>query len=297
MIADPTTKKAESVRLAHLILAHGQPAQLDRLISRLQHPNSWIYIHIDAKVSLQSFSFLEKKYPNCTLILQRYSITWGGYSMVHSTLRCMEFIKKDRSVDFIQLMSGADYPLKALEDFHHMLSQHMGKSFMEIVDEKSNWVKESRVKTGYYHFVDFKIPGKYWVQWVFNFLTRRRTFPASLVFKGRSQWMTLSMKHVDYVLEYEKSNPKIIRYFKYTWGADEFFFQSILHSSPYKDELINNNWNFILWIKGKSSPEILTFEDFPKMEQHSAYFGRKFDPQLSASLMDHLDQLSQAKNS
>jgi hypothetical protein len=35
------------MKLAHLILAHNQPKQLERLLKRLQHNNADIYIHLD----------------------------------------------------------------------------------------------------------------------------------------------------------------------------------------------------------------------------------------------------------
>jgi hypothetical protein len=286
-----TSIKESAPRVAHLILAHAHPAQLDRLIKRLNHVNGYVFIHLDAKIDIDPFLFLEKKHTNCVLLKDRYSINWGGYSMIHATLRSMEAILKSHSFDFIQLMSGSDYPTKPIADYHEMLYRHKGKSFMEVVDDHSDWSKDSKDKITYYHLVDKRFPGRYWVQWSINGIAPRRRFPSELVFKGRSQWMTLDHAHVQYVLDFEKNNPKIIRYFKYTWGADEYFFQSILYASPFRKDLINNNWNYILWTKGKASPEILTISDLPQLLEHPSFFGRKFDPNKSKELMDELDQL------
>jgi len=280
---------SSATEVAHILLAHTDPSHLEKIITKLQHANSKIFIHIDAKVPLEPFNFLAAKFPNCELLTHRYRIHWGGFSMVHATLRIMEYILKHHRVQYINLLSGSDYPLRSAHLFHEFLADNPNKGFVEYEDEASDWGKESIVKTSYYHYVDFTVPGKYWIQWVVNSLLPRRTFPKELTFIGRSQWMTLTTEQVAYVLKFEKENPKIIRYFRYTWGADEYFFQSILYASPHQKELVNNNLRFIRWEKGKASPEILTEKHYKDLIESHAFFGRKFDPLKSESLINLLD--------
>ena len=51
------------MRLAHLILAHNNPLQLERLVKRLDHPDADIYIHLDAKTDIKEYKHI-KDLPN-----------------------------------------------------------------------------------------------------------------------------------------------------------------------------------------------------------------------------------------
>ena len=49
------------MQLAYLILVHSNPSQLEKLVSKLIHPNIDIYIHIDLKVPMSNFEVLANK--------------------------------------------------------------------------------------------------------------------------------------------------------------------------------------------------------------------------------------------
>ena len=46
------------MRLAYLILAHGNKQQLERLVKSLIYPNTDIYIHLDTKSGISEFADL-----------------------------------------------------------------------------------------------------------------------------------------------------------------------------------------------------------------------------------------------
>ncbi len=277
-------------QIAHLILSHQNPDAVARLVSRISHPDNTVYVHVDGKESIRPFAGRFRNRDDIRLIRHRTAIAWGAYSMVAATLRAMEEILADGNYDFINLLSESDYPLANASEFHEFLGRHPGKSFMEMLFSGSPWWEEAQQKTNNYHLVDYSFPGKYAIQKILNTVLPKRTLPDGLNFTGRSQWMTLSAKHVQYVLKYEAAHPKAIRFFEHTWGPDEFFFQTILHSSPYRDELIPDSLRYIDWSQGNVSPKMLTSNDFDSLATSGKFFARKFNPSVDAAVLNRIDK-------
>ncbi|RQP16427.1 MAG: glycosyl transferase, partial [Parapedobacter sp.] len=77
---------------------------------------------------------------------------------------------------------------------------------------------------------------------------------------------------------------------KYSWAPDEFFFQTMLYNSPYRENIINDNLRYINWNGGKSSPKILTTEDLTVLKASRKFFARKFNADIDYAVLDHLDE-------
>ena len=277
--------------LAHLILGHCRPNQLARLVRTIIHPDAVIFIHIDKRSALDEFLRELGPYPSVRFVKKRIPVVWGGYSMVEATLNAItEILSLYPHCDFINLLSESDYPLKSAPVIHRFFKHHSGRSFMELHFMGSPWWEEAQVKIAKYHLVNYRFPGKYLAERLINAITPRRTIPSGLVFTGRSQWMTLSAEHVKYIMSFVAENPKIIRFFKHTWGPDEFFFQTILFSSRYRNEIINDNLRYIEWVDGKSSPETLTNKDLDALVHSDKLYARKFNSLHDAKILDAIDQ-------
>src|SRR5690606_28584234 len=159
---------------------------------------------------------------------------------------------------------------------HGFLDGHVDRSFMEMHFEGSPWWEEAQLKITNCHLVDYRFPGKYLVERFINAVTPKRTLPGGFVFTGRSQWMTLAVRHVRYVLDFVDNNPQIVRFFRHTWGPDEFFFQTILYNSPYREDIVYDGLRYIDWSEGKASPKTLTLGDLDALHQEGKFFARKF---------------------
>src|SRR5471030_579261 len=111
------------MKLAHLILAHNEPKQLERLVTRLAHPDATVYIHLDKKTDIIPFAHL-KEYENVVFVKDRVKVYWGTYNIVDATLNGFkEIISSGHRYDHINLLSGQDYPLKSQQHIHDFLSQ------------------------------------------------------------------------------------------------------------------------------------------------------------------------------
>jgi hypothetical protein len=117
------------MKLAHLILAHKDPAMLERLVKRLQHKDADIFIQLDSKTDITQFKYIED-IPNTYFIVNRGDIGYCNYSTIAVTLQAMEeilLLKNDYS--HINLLSGQDYPLKPIETIQQHFFANAGKSF------------------------------------------------------------------------------------------------------------------------------------------------------------------------
>jgi hypothetical protein len=283
------------MRVAHLILAHKAPAQLERLINALAHPQADVYIHLDKKSDFQKFAHLVTR-PNVWFTRVRLDVKWGGYSLTQASLEGMrEILGTSRPYDFINLLSGEDYPIKPAPAIHAFLARHVGHSFLEYEAQGSAWWQANASRFSYYHFTEFSFRGRYVLQRVLKALLPRRRPPLPVLYGGNmGGWYTLSRECAAHVLAVLDAQPRLPRFFRFTWGSDEFVVQSIVLNSPLAPTVINNNQRFIDWSGGGHSPKVLTTADLPALLASPRLYARKFDARQDAAVLDELDQALRA---
>jgi len=276
------------MKIAHLILAHSEPEQLGRLVNRLQHPDAWIFIHLDKKAPIAEFK-LHIKQEKVYWLTDRVDVRWGAYSIVQATLNGFrDIVDSGLPVDYVNLLSGVDYPLKSAVEIHNFLDMGDRQSFVQYSLVHVDW-KEAISRVTEYHLDGYSFPGKYLVQKWMNRLLPKRKMPEQLIPVGRSQWFTITLEATRYILDYLHQHPHVVKFFKLTWAPDEMIFQTILYNSAFRKNLVNNNLRYIDWSAGKASPKILTEKDKVKIEISGAFFGRKFDAKNHPDILDLLD--------
>lgn len=279
------------MKIAHLILAHTSPEQLARLIRALEYKDHWIFLHLDKKADLNAFLPLIKAGLHVVFISDRIHVEWGAYSVVDATIRGFRAIA-DSGVDFdyVNLLSGEDYPLKSPEKVHKFFQDNAGKNFMGFESVFFQWT-EAIPRLRKYHLTNYQFPGMYFAQKFLNFVLPYRKMPPGLELMGRSQWMTLTMEVVRYILHFIESRPDVVRFFKLTWAPDEIIFQTILFNSPFRFSLVNDNLRYIDWSEHLPSPKVLVSGDFGSIMASDKLYARKFDPEKSSEILDRIDRL------
>ncbi|MFD1140768.1 beta-1,6-N-acetylglucosaminyltransferase [Larkinella insperata] len=276
------------MKLAHLILAHAQPEQLDRLIRALQHPDADFYVHVDQKTDIGPFLKLQQ-YKNVYLVRKRQRVSWGAYSIVQATLNGFEQIMASAiPYDYVNLLSGQDYPLKSPDYIHHFLQKQSGTQFMEYYSVENEW-QEAIPRIRKYHLTNYSIPGKHKLEKLLNSLLPDRKVPENLTLVGRSQWFTITQEAVKYILLYLQMHSNVRRFFELTWGADELVFQTLLYNSPFQSRMLNDNLRYIDWSEGKASPKTLTATDEATLRASGKLFARKFNATTQPEILDLLD--------
>lgn len=280
------------MRIAHLIIVHKNPEQLLRLVRKLEHPNFDLFIHIDQKVSLEHFSFLETEV-NIKFIKNRVACNWGGNSVMMSIINSVQEILTGNVIyDYINVISGQDYPLMSTDAMLTFFKANHGKNFISFDDtSQSEWWQLARDRYEKYHFTDLKFRGKYLLQSIVNKLLPKRRFHffATLYGGSNSTWWTITSECATYLVHVLKENHKLRKFMAYTWCSDEFIVATIIMNSPFRESAVNNNLRYIDWSEQKASPKILTIKDLEKLGTSNMMFARKFDVDVDEIVLDMLD--------
>ena len=281
------------MRIAHLLLVHEYTPQLLRLVQKLSHADADIYIHVDRKKPIEQFAAL--KMPRLFFINNRVKVYWGSFSIVQATLNGFQSIlASGRDYGYINLLSGQDYPLQPLAAIHDFFDKHPGKAFMEYYNVTDVWT-EAIPRITKYHLADYTFTGRHTVEKLMNKILPQRKMPYDLTAVGRSQWFSIAPAFAQYILEYVKTNPRIVKFFKLSWAPDELFFQTILYNSPHKKDLVNDNLRYIDWSEKKASPKTFTLADVPLLTASGKLYARKFNANTDAAVLDELDKITAVK--
>lgn len=113
-------------------------------------------------------------------------------------------------------------------------------------------------------------------------------FEYSQIYKGLV-WLSLPTEAAEYVLNYTEKNNFLDSMYHVTI-PEEFYFQTILENSKFKnniakDNLIYNDWNHK---KYGSLPAILDENDYARVVSNDYFFARKIDPKISKKLISRI---------
>ncbi len=278
------------MRSAYLLLVHNNPGQLRRLIRKLMTPNIDFYIHVDRKAEMHTF-LKEISLPQVFFIQKREKVNWGGYSIIKATVNGFEqILASGIPYNYITLLSGQDYPLKSNAVIEDFFQQHPGKAFMGFESVENEW-QEALPRLNRYFLTDYPFPGSTTIEGWINKIFPARKKPDGLVFVGRSQWFSITLEQLQYLVTVLKINQRLASYFRFTWGSDEFVFQTLLFNSSFKDQMVNDNLRYTNWAGGGASPKTLTMDDKDDLLRSVKLFARKFDVNVDAGILDILDAI------
>lgn len=283
------------MKIAHLLLTHKAPAQLERLLDALDHPAFDFYIHLDGKTDAAPFQHLLQR-PNLRFIRERAKIHWAGWGTIQATLNGFAEIPLEQ-YGYINVISGQDFPIKPAEEIYRYLVEHRGSEFMTCETVGGEW-PEAEVRMTRYHFINWKLPGKYRLEAVANRILPRRKFPFDFTIVGRANWFTVTPAAARYMQDFIRRHPALTRFFKLSWGADEIIFSTVLYNSPFREAIVPN-LVYVDW-RGQTEghPKILGKEDLEALQASDKLFARKFDMEKDEELFRLIEQtLLQKQNS
>lgn len=276
------------MRVAHLILTYTNPKQTERMIKNMAHSGFDFYIHVDKKYDINPHLFL-KDLPNVYFINNRVDVKWAGFNTVIATFECIkEIVGSGIKYDFINFLSGQDYPLKPANEIFNFFNQNQGKEFLSYRDIKNDW-KEGLIRMEKYFLSDYNFKGKHTIERIINFVMPTRKIPYNLHPYGKSMFWMLSPETAMYVVNKVEGDKKLVNFFCFCWASDEFVFQTILMNSEYKDKIVNNNYRYIDWSAGGPNPRMLDESDFENIKTSNMLFARKLDIVKSGKLFDLID--------
>ena len=265
-----------------LIAAHKNHNQIIRLINHLKTDFD-LYVHIDKKSTLDIKSF------DNVNIYKKYKVYHGGVSQVITTLFLLKEAAKNNYDRYI-FISAQDVPLKTNKEIINFFDTNKNKEYIsyESINNSEAMYKEMSFRLNSYNF------GKLYRlifhrnirELLSNFPLIKRTTPENIYYG--SQWWNLTNNAIKYILDYTKQNPNFLKRFNYTWGSDEFYFQSILLNSEFKDNCINDCLRYLIW--GVGTPINFTIKDYDDIKNNinNNIFSRKFDENIDNDIIDKL---------
>ena len=276
------------MRVAHLIITYTNPFQTERMIQQMQHPDFDFYIHVDAKFPLVSHDNL-KKYSNVYFIQNRVDVQWAAYSTIQAEFNGLqEILDSARNYDFISLMSGQDYPIKTPAQMQAFFEARKGKLLLKYRAFSGEW-EEGMQRVNKYHLTDFRFRGQFFLERLINTFIKRTNQPIGMKFYGSSMFWAISPEAAEYVLQTVDRDPKMRRFFKYSWAPDEFLFQTILLNSSFAEQVVNENCHYYKHPPNTPSPKTFDLSDFPDIIASDRLYARKFDLNKAPELLDKID--------
>lgn len=278
-----------SLKIANLILAHKAPGQLVRLVRRLQTPNSAFVIHLDQKSRGPEWDRAIGELTELGVIwADRVSCTWGHFSLVRAALNCIEKLSQlNASWDFVNLLSGQDYPIRPTEQREAHLREHRGECLMYFYPfPYPDWVHNGYNRLPTWHIV---ARGRRWrivpERWARHF---HKPLPLRHRPCAGSCWWCLPGEAVTYIHQFLKDNPDYVEYWNTAFCPDEMFIHTILGNSPFTVRSGSYDMHFIRWSSGWN-PDVLSESDMHELKMSGRFFARKFDSELHPGVLDRID--------
>lgn len=287
---------------AFLIIAHNELDLLKELMRLLDHPDNFIYVHIDKKLGFFDPSLLTKniQYSYCE-IYSRFSVFWGDESQAQCELFLLkESMKKECS--YFHFLSGADLPLKSTRYIHEFFNKNSGKEFIHF--DRLHACDKAIDRVKYYHLWSKRLKRSRWaavrkglfiLDDIFVAFQKaikvKRDLPYQEIQKG-SNWCSITRDFAKYVIDNEA---RIMDFLKFSLCGDEIFMQTLCVNSEFKTHLYKSNFDndyraclrLIIWSKDDiNSPKTFDTSDEEQLKKSECLFARKFSLRYKKNFTD-----------
>jgi hypothetical protein len=280
------------VRLCYIISAYKLPAQVVRLVRRLDSAAASFYVHLDKKCGDAVYRTVRDGLagqPNVHF-LKRQTCWWGGFGHVAATLEGLDqLLASGEPFDYVILLTGQDYPIKSRAYIEGFFARQAGTPFIESFALPSpNWTNGGLDRIASWHLRllgrSVKVPSG-------RFLLPRRQLPDRLRPFGGSSYWCLPRACAEYVHRFARRSTPYRRFFRYVDVPDELFFQTIIMNSPWASRAVNDNLRYIAWRDpDAASPAVLGVADFHRLRRSRKLFARKFDAVQDSAILDLIDE-------
>lgn len=258
-----------------------------------------IYLHIDRKglISDEECNQLQS-IENVKFISHKYHVTWGGINHLKSILLLSEKVLQNPEIEYIHLISGADYPLKNLQYFKSFFSENRENLYLENFSLPAKcWDKGGLNRLEYFHLHDFvnvredryRLYNQKFLKLQERYHIKRKISTKIPPLYGGSNWWSLNRECLQYVINFTRQNKSLLRRFRYAFASDEIYFQTVIMNSEFSGKVINDNMRYIVWnYKNGNCPANLDIEDFVLAYASNKFFARKIEYPIALELIKQL---------
>ena len=239
-------------RIAYIVSAYKLPAQLERLLRRLDGPGVSFAVHVDAKTRRATWDEMVARCGDLDVAwLPRHRSQWGGFGHVRATLKGIDHVVGSGvPFDYAVLLTGQDYPLRPHAEIAEV-PRRRGRTVVHAA-----------------HPASLGAVGPAWRSRPHRGLARHHVPPAAPraapsaaparraePYGGSAYWC-LASSLVHFVHGFLSENPDYVRFFEHVFVPDEIFFQTIVMNSELRDTVENDDLRYLDWSR-EPAPAVL----------------------------------------
>ncbi|WP_372611700.1 DUF5928 domain-containing protein [Aquicoccus sp.] len=273
-------------RIAFILLCHKDPEAIIKQAERLTSVGDYMAIHFDARAKPEHHARIRAALddnPNVTFAKKRIRCGWGEWSLVQASLNAIEAAVEafPRATHFYML-SGDCMAIKSAEYAHEFLDRD-DCDYIESFDYfESDWIK-----TGW---KEERLIYRHW----FNERTQKKRFYAMFELQKRlgltraipddiqvmigSQWWCLRRRTIEWVLDFTRARPDVMRFFRSTWIPDETFFQTLVRHLVPEREIRSRTLTFLMFTD-YGMPVTFYNDHYDLLLSQDFLFARKISPE------------------
>lgn len=210
----------------------------------------------------------------------KYKVNWGSYKHISAVLFLMQEALKKGNYGYFHILSANSFITKNINDvcdfFEH---QEELKNYVEVIDLELEDKRDSfNDWLHYYHFLHvYNVKNKRGntLDWYFTKLQKYLGIKRLVRIKYKGYFYAhYTREFVEYALEFIENHPEYFRELKLCYISEEFFFQNIIMSSPFKNTVYNDCLIYTSW--DDHGALFLTERDYDAIKSGNYLFARKF---------------------
>ena len=273
-------------KIAFILLCHKDPDAIIKQATRLTAAGDCMAIHFDARAKGEHFAQLRqalKDNPNIVFAKKRIKCGWGQWSLVRATLLAVQAAEAGfpRATHFFML-SGDCMAIKSSEFAHDFLEQD-DVDYIEAVDFfESDWIKTGMKQERLIFRHPFNERTQKRLFYAFFDLQKRfglaRSIPPDLQIMIGSQWWCLRRRTIEWILDFCRDRPEVVRFFRTTWIPDETFFQTLVRHLVPDTEIRSRALTFLMF-SDYGMPVAFYNDHYDLLLSQDFLFARKISPE------------------
>jgi Core-2/I-Branching enzyme len=281
------------VRLAYIVLAHKAPAQVARLVRRVEE-NALVLVHYDKRSGQREYQQLQQLLTGIpgVVLLRQHPVYWGRFGIITAIFEGIQYLVDNRcAFDMCILLSGQDYPIKSQETIRAFFATRRTSIFLSHSWMQSSSEKWRLDRLHYWYFMPFGISMKFPNRYLDLIVPVRRTLPRGFQLYTGSCWWCIPRDGIEYLYEFAQERPDFFNFFKHAASPEEYVPQMILMNSPLREDVVDDDLHYTEWplIGGRNSPLVLSMAAAPRLLVSDKLFARKFDIAVDADVLNALD--------
>lgn len=285
--------KAGRGTVAVVVLSHRAPAQVARLVSRLQDGrDTLVAIHHDPHgepLGLRTSS-------SVALIPDPVPCPWGLPGINVAIRKSLEWLRANvPELSWALVVSGQDYPIRSMKAIEDELATAPCNAFIRYfrvdtdpADDIHRWQSTARQRYLYRRRLPLTVKSVR-LPW-----PRQHPFGDGFGLYVGEQWVNLSARAVHKVLDSPLNGP-VLKFLRRSPNADEAWVTTVVLNGEPELVVVNDRRRYVRWPGGTPHPAVLGPEDLPALQESNAFFARKIDLDAWPQAFEALDALAQAR--